>query len=196
MTQRNRLFLAQALEPSTVAQPPLSAAERMISTDPTCAKHLRSMTTYGQDAIISCVADLLIRDMTARIAAVILRVTGVLDGIEPDDPRGYGLTQTLIADLVNASRPTVVRALASFHREKGWIEVTYGHTRIVAPEAMESFVRASAPSGGKASGSGGEETSGSVVRRVRVGPVMTVPIHAAIATHAVAWRSVTGRLAK
>jgi CRP-like cAMP-binding protein len=86
MTQRNRLFLAQALEPSTVAQVPLAAMERMIATDPTCAKHLGSMTTYGQDAIISCVADLLIRDATARIAAVLLRVTGVLDGIEPDDP--------------------------------------------------------------------------------------------------------------
>jgi len=147
MTRRNRLFLAQALEPSTVAQVPLSAMERMIANDPTCAKHFGSMTTYGQDAIISCVADLLIRDVTARIAAVLLRATGVLDGIEPDDPRGFGLTQTLIADLANASRPTVVRALAHF-REQGWIEVTYGRMRIVAPEAMEVFVRASAPSGG------------------------------------------------
>jgi CRP-like cAMP-binding protein len=147
MTQRRRLFLAQALESSTVAQVPLSAMERMIANDPTCAKHLGLMTTYGQDAIVSCVADLLIRDVTARIAAVLLRVTGVPDGIAPDDPRGFGLTQTLFADLANASRPTVVLALAEF-RERGWIEVSYGRTRILVPEAMDAFVRASVPSGG------------------------------------------------
>jgi CRP-like cAMP-binding protein len=147
MTQRNRLFLVQALEPSTVAHVSLSAMERMIATEPTWAKHLGSMTTYGQDAIISCVADLLIRDVTARIAAVLLRVTGVLDGIEPDDPRGFGLTQTLIGDLANASRPTVVRALTEF-RQHGWIEASYGRMRIIAPKLMDAFVRASAPSGG------------------------------------------------
>lgn len=114
---------------------------------PASAKHLGSMTAYGQDAILSCVADLLIRDATVRIAAVLLRVTGIMDGIEPDDPRGYGLTQTLIGDLANASRPTVVRALAEF-RDRGWIEASYGRMRILAPEAMDAFVRASAPSGG------------------------------------------------
>jgi CRP-like cAMP-binding protein len=147
MTRRNRLFDAQALEPSLVAQVTLPALERLIAGDPASAKSLGSMTTYGQDAIVSCVADLLIRDATARIAAVLLRVTGVLDGITPDDPRGFGLTQTLIGDLANASRPTVVRALADF-RDRGWIEVSYGRMRIIAPEAMDAFVRASAPSGG------------------------------------------------
>jgi CRP/FNR family transcriptional regulator, cyclic AMP receptor protein len=147
MTQRNRLFLAQALEPSTVAHVTLSSIDRMLANDPACAKSLGSMTTYGQDVIISCVADLLIRDATARIAAVLLRVTGVLDGILPDDPRGFGLTQTLIGDLANASRPTVVRALLRF-RERGWIAVSYGRTRVVEPQAMEAFVRASAPPGG------------------------------------------------
>jgi CRP-like cAMP-binding protein len=145
MTRRNRLFDAQALEPSTVAQVPLAALERMIASDPAHAKCLGSMTTYGQDAVISCAADLLIRDATARIAAVLLRVTGVLEGIAPDDPRGFGLTQTLIGDLANASRPTVVRALAEF-RERGWIEASYGRLRILAPEAMDAFVQASAPS--------------------------------------------------
>jgi CRP/FNR family transcriptional regulator, cyclic AMP receptor protein len=147
MTRRNRLFLAQALEPSIVAQVPLAALERMVASDPASAKSLGSMTTYGQDAIVSCVADLLIRDVTARIAAVLLRVTGVLDGIAPDDPRGFGLTQTLIGELANASRPTVVRALAEFRR-RGWIELSYRRLRVIAPEAMDAFVGASAPSGG------------------------------------------------
>jgi CRP-like cAMP-binding protein len=147
MTRRSRSFDAQALEPSLVAQVPLPALERMIASDPTTAKHLGSMTTYGQDIIVSSLADLLIRDATARIAAVLLRVTGVLDGIAPDDPRGFGLTQTLIGDLANASRPTVVRALAEF-RERGWIEASYGRIRIIAPKALDAFVRASAPSGG------------------------------------------------
>jgi hypothetical protein len=118
MTDRNRLFDAQALEHSTVARVPLTALQMMIASDPASAKHLGSMTAYGQDAILFCVADLLIRDATVPIAAVLLRVTGIMDGIEPDDPRGYGLTQTLIGDLANASRPTVVRALAEYVRQR------------------------------------------------------------------------------
>jgi CRP-like cAMP-binding protein len=147
MTRRNRLFDAQALEPSLVAQVTLPVLERLIAGDQASAKSLGSMTTYGQDAIVSCVADLLISDATARIAAVLLRVTGAPEGIEPDDPRGFGLTQTLIGELANASRPTVVRALAEF-RERGWIEWSYGRMRILAPKAMDAFVRASVPSDG------------------------------------------------
>ena len=145
LTGRNRLFLAQAIEPSPVAHVPLSALERMIASEPSTAKSLGSMASYGQDIMLSTVADLLIRDATARIAAVLLRVTGVLDGIAPDDPRGFGMTQTLIGDLANASRPTVVRALAEF-RTRGWIEASYGRLRVLAPEAMDAFVRASVPS--------------------------------------------------
>jgi hypothetical protein len=67
--------------------------------------------------------------------------------IAPDDPRGFGLTQALTGELANASRPTVVRALAEF-RERGWIEVSYGRLRIIAPAALDAFVRASAPCSG------------------------------------------------
>ncbi len=144
LTRRNRLFPAQALEPGMVAHVLLPALERMIAGDPASAKSLGSMTTCGQDAIVSCAADLLIRDATARIAGVLLRVTGVSEGIEPDDPRGFGRTQTLIGELANASRPAAVRALAEW-RERGWIEASDGRLRIIAAKALDAFVRASAP---------------------------------------------------
>jgi hypothetical protein len=100
-------------------KPVWSRDEGTIARDPASAKHPGSMTTWAQDATISCVAELLIRDVPARIAAVLLRMTGSLDGIEPDNPRGFGLTLMLIGDLAGASCPTVGRDWPSSGRGAG-----------------------------------------------------------------------------
>ncbi len=138
MTRRRRLLGAEASEAAIVAQVPLPALEQIIAADPSAARWIGSISDFTQDTTIACVSDLLIPDATRRIGAVLLRVTGALDGVEPDDPRGFLLTQNLIGDLANASRPSVIRALAEFTGRK-WVQCAYRRTRILNPVALANF---------------------------------------------------------
>ena len=148
MTRRRRMLGAEASEPTIIAQVPLCVLERMIATDPMIARSIGSISDFTQDVVIACISDLLIPDATRRIGAVLLRVTGALDGVVPDDPRGFLLTQTLIGDLANASRPSVNRALAEF-TERAWVHWAYRRAIIRDTDALARFTRGETIEGGR-----------------------------------------------
>jgi|APEBP8051073178_1049388.scaffolds.fasta_scaffold00042_207 CRP-like cAMP-binding protein len=140
MTRRRRILGATAIEPSVLVQIPLTALDRLVARDPALSRPIGAISDYTQDVTIACVADLLITDTERRLAAVLLRVTGADQGIEPENPQGVPLTQSLLADLACMSRHSVHRALAIFG-EKGWITWGYGHVRVKAVGALSQFAQ-------------------------------------------------------
>jgi CRP/FNR family transcriptional regulator, cyclic AMP receptor protein len=138
MTRRRRLLGATAIEPSVLVQIPLTVLDRLVARDPALARPIGAISDYTQDVTISCVADLLIPDTERRIAAVLLRATGADKGIEPENPQGVPLTQSLLADLACTSRHSVHRALAAFG-ERGWLTWGYGHVLIKDVGELSQF---------------------------------------------------------
>jgi CRP/FNR family transcriptional regulator, cyclic AMP receptor protein len=106
--------------------------------DPEIVRLLGQLANTGNELAIGVVCDLLIPTAPRRIAAVLLRVTGAHEGIEPTDPAGFYLTQSDISDLANASRIYVSRVLGKFAKA-GWIATSYGHIRLVDIEALTTF---------------------------------------------------------
>jgi CRP-like cAMP-binding protein len=58
--------------------------------------------------------------------------------VEPDDPRGFFLTQAVLGEMANASRHHVNRVLGDFERE-GWIAKSYNHIRVLDADALADF---------------------------------------------------------
>jgi hypothetical protein len=105
------------------------------------ARLVGEMENQGTNLAGWIACDLLIPNGARRIAAVLLRVTGAHEGVEPSDPRGFLLSQTLLGDMANASRNGVNRALADFARS-GWIEKCYNHITVRNREALLAYAYA------------------------------------------------------
>jgi CRP-like cAMP-binding protein len=82
--------------------------------------------------------DLLIPSIWQRVAAVLLRITGAEDGIEPHHPDGFLITQAELGEMANVARSNVNRILAEFER-RNWIAKRYQRLRICDVEALRSF---------------------------------------------------------
>jgi CRP-like cAMP-binding protein len=127
-----------ALEQSLLLTVPLETLQAMMRDDPEMARLVGEMANRGTQLGNHVACDLLIPEAPRRIAAVLLRVTGALDGVEPDDPRGFLLTQAVLGEMANASRHHVNRVLGEFERE-GWIAKSYNHIRVLDAGALADF---------------------------------------------------------
>lgn len=127
-----------AMEESIVLIVELEKIRDMMRSDPEVIRLVGQLATIGTDLATVAVCDLLIPAAPRRIAAVLLRVTGAHEGVEPTAPAGFYLTQSDISELANASRIYVSRVLGKFVKA-GWIETSYGHIRLVDIEALAAF---------------------------------------------------------
>jgi CRP-like cAMP-binding protein len=138
--QRERVITAVASEPATVFRLPLSKIKEISRLNPEADRYLNVARDLSEDLMCAVISDLLIRDTTRRLAAVLLRVSGAQSGIVPDDPRGISLTQTLLADFANTSLRSAARGLGHF-AARGWITWGYGHVRVIDGFALALFTR-------------------------------------------------------
>jgi CRP-like cAMP-binding protein len=127
-----------AIDPSELLCVPLPVLRPLMQEDAEIARLVGAMASLGTNIAIGMAADLLIPEAPRRIAAVLLRLTGALEGVEPDDPRGFVLTQTDIGIMANVSRNHVNRVLADF-ATAGWITKRYSHVRIIDTPALSHF---------------------------------------------------------
>ena len=144
-----RFLGAVAVEDSLLVHLPLALLEAAIEEDPDTrillAKHAQTNTMVT--VWVAC--DLLIPEAPRRIAAVLLRVTGVLDGVEPEHVHGFPLNQALIGELSNASRVHVNRVLRLL-AQKGLITKHYNHLQIVDPAGLAAFAYGESEHAGRA----------------------------------------------
>ncbi|MBS0644585.1 MAG: Crp/Fnr family transcriptional regulator [Acetobacteraceae bacterium] len=140
LTGRPRRVSAQAVEASVALYVPLDPLEHLIQSNAAVARALGSLSSTRFRILAGVVSDLLIRRADRRIAATLLRVTGVLEGERPDDPAGFRLTQSELGEMANASRHLVNRTLGRFEAS-GWVACSYNRIAIRKPKALAAFVR-------------------------------------------------------
>ncbi len=162
LDRQRRSMLTAANEPSVVFYVPATEFERLRTEFPTATRAFGKLATLGEALYLATVADLLIRNTDHRLAAVLLRVTGAepppyRPGDYPTDPeaespsqgRGVHLTQSLLAELANASPHTVARFVDRAGRA-GWIDWRYGRVRVLDARQLSAFAagRRTAPQTG------------------------------------------------
>lgn len=138
ITRRTRTLTFRALEPTQALFLPLAAIKEIAASSPDFMRGVASMAEFGTDAAIAVAADLLIRRSDRRIAATLLRVTTVAEGIASPHPDGFHLTQTDLAEMSNVSRDVMNRTLSRFKSE-GWIETKYNRIAILDGAALSQF---------------------------------------------------------
>lgn len=133
----------RAMEESHLLHVPLAPLEALVKADPVAARSIGNMADGGSILAIRIISDLLIPDASQRIAAVLLRVTGAEEGIEPSHPDGFLMTQSEIGEMANVSRPHVNRMLGELE-ERGWIAKRYQRLRVLDVSALRNFAASEA----------------------------------------------------
>lgn len=140
LTGRPRRVGVQAVETALVLYVPLDPLEQLAHSSAAFALSLGRLSSTSFRILAGVVSDLLIRRADRRIAATLLRVTGVQHGEKPDDPAGFRLTQSELGEMANASRHVVNRTLGRFEAS-GWVSCSYNRIAIRKPKALAAFVR-------------------------------------------------------
>nr|WP_310522997.1 Crp/Fnr family transcriptional regulator [Polymorphobacter sp.] len=138
LTGRKRIFGVRTMEPTVLAHLSLAAMTELRASVPEATLYFGAMGEYGVDLTRSVIADLLIRRADHRIAATLLRATGVLEGITPRTPEGFWINQADLGEMANASRNHVNVTLQRF-ASMGWLTLGYGRIAIDDISALSSF---------------------------------------------------------
>lgn len=133
-----RVMGTVAVQDSLLIHLPQPFLQRVMQQDGELRVQLGKLSLLSTRIAIWVTCDLLIPDAPRRIAAVLLRVTGVMDGVTPSHPDGFPLNQVLIGELANASRAHVNRVLSQLSK-MGFITKRYNHLRIIDPQGLARF---------------------------------------------------------
>ena len=135
--RRNMTFMA--LEDATLMLVPLQAVRAIADGDAHAAGVLAQIAEISAVLAIEAGCELLIRDARQRIAAVLLRVTAVLEGVMPGNPRGFRITQSQLAEMSNASRNHTNVALLEL-QAGGYLVLDYGRIAVLEPRRLAHYV--------------------------------------------------------
>ena len=134
----HRVQNMRAMEDSELVYVPLAPLRALLETDAQAARCVGTIADGGNILGTRVISDLLIPSVPHRIAAVLLRVTGAEEGIEPDHPEGFIISQSDLGEMANVSRSNVNRVLGDFARA-GWITKHYNRLRIRDTAALQGF---------------------------------------------------------
>lgn len=138
LTGTGRAMTFRATEPSSLLFVAGSALEDLARTEPQARIRFGGLGRWTVDQNLALIGDLLIPNAERRIAATLLRVTAVGDGVEPDDAQGFVITQSEIGEMANVSRHHVNRTLTRF-RGQGWVDGRYNRVRVLDIPALEAM---------------------------------------------------------
>jgi CRP/FNR family transcriptional regulator, cyclic AMP receptor protein len=133
IAERRRMLTFHAAEASLTLHLPLVAIREISGASIAAARVFADLANRNMQLAIRTVSDLLIPDTERRIAATLLRLTRADEGELPPHSAGFRLRQTELGEMANASRRSVVRALAKLEAQ-GW--VTPGRQRIAIRDAQ------------------------------------------------------------
>ena len=139
LLDRRRKMSFVALEPTAVLLVPLHALRAVETKDASAATLLGQLAENAALLAMDAGCELLIRDSRQRIAAVLLRVTAVLDGVIPDNSRGFSITQSQLAEMSNVSRHHTNVALLDL-QARGYVALAYGRIAVLKPNLLAEFV--------------------------------------------------------
>jgi len=135
-----RLYTFETLEETVLVLAPRTQLLPMVLSNPDFAGRLAVMSRLAGIIAHQWATELLIREPDKRVAATLLRVTAVSEGIQPTDPRGFQISQAQLAEMSNTSRVQAGDVLRHL-KKLGLITSAYGHIGIPQPEALADYVR-------------------------------------------------------
>jgi CRP-like cAMP-binding protein len=133
-----RYISARVQEPSVLVHLPLARIEAMIDAAPRQARMFAGLAEFNAWLSVALACELSIPNASRRVAAVLMRATGALAGLESQHPQGQLLTQAEVGEMANVSRLHTNRILADLG-ERGWISIGYGRMKVTDPDALRHF---------------------------------------------------------
>lgn len=135
---RSMLYTFSLTEPSWLFSISLAKLQEIVRMSPEHQRALLSVSDYGIEIAVHTVETLMIRNTDRRIAATLLRVSPPVDEAPSGAPVEVRLTQAQLGEMANAERKVVNRALSRMVA-RGWLDVSYGRIRLLAPDALDAF---------------------------------------------------------
>ena len=139
LAREGRKLTFIAGEPSILLHVALATIDKLTAADPLAGRSIRAIAEFTMQIAYTVVSDLLIPRSDRRIAAILLRVGAVHDGVTPVGRTGFVLKQTQLAEMANVSRHLVNQTLTKFEA-RGWIVVSYNRLKITDPDALLSHI--------------------------------------------------------
>jgi CRP-like cAMP-binding protein len=136
-----RVLGFEAVEPSALLLIPLNSLQDAARDNVDIMRRLGSHADRAVVLAAAVASDLLIQQSARRVAAVLMRITAAEEGVRPDHPDGFMMSQTMLAEMCNVSRNYVNRVLSQLKRN-GWIATNYNHVSIINVPALLEFAYA------------------------------------------------------
>lgn len=134
LTRGPRRITLQAVVDCVLFHLPLDAMDRLAAEDPEWIRRFALILMSNIDLAIHAIDDLLIRDPSRRIAAVLVRCLGEGCG------GTLSISQTELGRLTNTSRKVVNQTLDRF-AQLGWIEKGYGRIEVIDPLGLRDHAQ-------------------------------------------------------
>jgi CRP/FNR family cyclic AMP-dependent transcriptional regulator len=137
--QPRRLSLC-ATRQSEVLHLPLPSIQEIVAQDPS-AWRLFGLVTVGHiELAMGASDDLMIRDHVKRFIAILLRLGGCRSTTQPVSvPIDVDVNQQDLAGMSNVARTTAGAILRKLEAS-GYVDLSYRHIRILAPDALRSML--------------------------------------------------------
>lgn len=144
LTGGKRTMTFRAMEEAEVVLVPLSSLRPLMAVDPTFAGMIARLTEDALKSTVTVACELLIKDAPRRLAATLLRVTAVLEGIVSAYPQGFRISQTDLGEMCALSRNHTNRILSDLQAQ-GLVALSYNHIQIVDANRLAAFARSGYP---------------------------------------------------
>lgn len=129
----------RAMEETKLVLAPLSDLRSLLAIDLRFTRMVGELTEAAAQLGMQIACELLIKDAPRRVAATLLRVTAVREGARPNSELGFRISQFNISEMSALSRLHTNRILQQL-QALDYIEISYGHIKIVSPEGLADFV--------------------------------------------------------
>lgn len=136
-----RSLAFRAMEQATAFYVSLQAVEKISQNLPEARWHFISLAEHNLEITIRIISDLLIHGSEKRIAAILLRIAGIVEEDHLEAIYQISLTQSDLAEIANVSRHVVNATVRTFE-SRGWISIGYGKVTILAPRDIRVFLAA------------------------------------------------------
>lgn len=140
LTGGQRSMTFRAMEETEVVLVPLAALRPLLASDVAFAGMIAMLTREACQSSIEVACELLIRDAPRRVAATLLRITAVREGVKSAFAQGFRISQADLAEMACLSRNHVNRILNDL-QASGLISLSYNHIEIKRPDDLAAFVR-------------------------------------------------------
>ena len=129
---------AETIEESRVIFVPKGEVQNLVGRSPHFAKVIIRIMSQRLRHMLAMIEDVSMRDVTGRVAKILLQLQHPTDGVGAGLRVGRRLTQREIGEMAGTAREVVARVLKKMERT-GAIRVNRGDVQIIDPELLESF---------------------------------------------------------